>query len=194
MSKNTRTSSTRTWWVFGAAKGAAFSGIVLLFIGLQGSEMQATTPTVALSAHVHPQCTATAGHGLHARVHAERFSSMTSYTHGNQKPVLVCMHVQNRNARYARITNIPVTLLPRKKKLVRTGRKAVACEPSSIADAWQSQALRLHMSIRTQDALCSARLGSQCGDSNRITARCFACSRKRTRTPGEAAIGNGDPR
>ena len=41
-------------WVFGAAKGAAFSGIVLLFIGLQGSEMQATTPTVALSAHVHP--------------------------------------------------------------------------------------------------------------------------------------------
>ena len=53
-SKNTRTNSTRTRWVFGAAKGAAFSGIVLLFIGLQGSEMQATTPTVALSAHVHP--------------------------------------------------------------------------------------------------------------------------------------------
>jgi hypothetical protein len=30
---------------------------------------------------------------------------MTSYTLGNHKPVLVCMHMQNRNARYARITN-----------------------------------------------------------------------------------------
>ena len=53
-SKNSRTNSTQTRWVFGAAKGAAFSGTILLFIGLQSSEMQATTPTVALSAHVHP--------------------------------------------------------------------------------------------------------------------------------------------
>jgi len=37
---------------------------------------------------------------------------MTSYTHGNHKPVLVCMHVQNRNARYARITNIRYPHLP----------------------------------------------------------------------------------
>jgi hypothetical protein len=46
--------STRTQWVLVLQKGAAFSGIVLLFIGLQNNEMQATTPTVALSPHVHP--------------------------------------------------------------------------------------------------------------------------------------------
>jgi hypothetical protein len=64
MSKNTNKLNANTVG-FGAAKGAAFSGIVLLFIGLQSSEMQAKTPTVALSPHVHP--------------------------HAPQRPAIVCM-------------------------------------------------------------------------------------------------------
>jgi hypothetical protein len=53
--RNERTRRENAWTLeFGAAKGAAFSRIVLLFIELQSKEMQATTHTIAQSAHVHP--------------------------------------------------------------------------------------------------------------------------------------------